>query len=461
MLQKHSSLKAMNQTTSDLTYNYSHHYEIDEEQAVPSHQLSSDDIQLQANSCYQIANTGRITEQDKENNNFVMHDGDSINQLHQNCAYVGLRESKQKAQRTIPKNQTNNQDVKKNKNKKVKICLFAITVINIVLLSLALSAIGLSVVTYKRLLTASAEAILVPMQLDSNNNEEPSIETQLNQTQLNIYQALAELNTSKNEIMILQEQLDAIGTNLTQVLLSLDAINNTSQENVKQLASLQLQLHCGAGEWLHVIFINMSDPLNQCPPSWVEENVDGVRACGRGTTGPGCLSTTFNTGGQQYRRVCGRAIGYQHGHPDAFNSLGTFNDVYVDGLSITYGTPRQHIWTYAAAVTEALLVPHRNSNCPCASEPGASPPPIVANNYYCESGNPDPVIPSPNVLSNDPLWDGENCEGTCCSSGKSPPWFSVELPEPTNDMIEARLCGNEHSDSAEDVLINIFEIYVQ
>ena len=455
----------MDQTTSDLTYS---HYGIDKEQAVPSHQHSVDDIQLQTNSCYQATSVGRIREQNKAKNNYVMHDVDSINQLYQNCAYIGLRESKQKAQRTIPQNQsqnqTNNQDIKKNKNKKVKIFLFTMALINIMLPLLTLLTIALSVVTYKRLPIATSEATLVSMQLDSSNNEKLLIETQLNQTQLNISQALAEVISTNNEIMMLQERLDAIDTNLSQVLLSLDAINNVSLENEKQLASLQLQLYCGVGEWYRVVFMNMSDPLNQCLPSWVEENVDEVRACGRGTTDDGCLSTTFNTGELQYRKVCGRAIGYQYGNTDAFAVPGTIDQVYVDGLSITYGAPRQHIWTYAAAVSEVPINADRytTSNCPCASEPGASPSSFLGNNWYCESGNPDPVNPAgPKFLSNDPLWDGKNCEGTCCSNGKSPPWFSVELPGPTNDIIEARLCANEHSDNHEDVFIKIFEVYIQ
>ena len=35
------------------------------------------------------------------------------------------------------------------------------------------------------------------------------------------------------------------------------------------------------------------------------------------------------------------------------------------------------------------------------------------------------------------------CEGECCSNGKSPPWFSVTLPNPTYDDIEVRICGDE------------------
>ena len=255
-------------------------------------------------------------------------------------------------------------------------------------------------------------------------------------------------------------------TSLDQVLEQQKSEKKHLVNEISSILSLNYFFidQCGDGLWYKLVSINMSDPLNQCPPSWVEENVDEVRACGRGTIDAGCLSTTFNTGELQYRKVCGRAIGYQYGNTDAFAVSGTINQVYVDGLSITYGAPRQHIWTYAAAVSEVPINADRytTSNCPCASEPGASPSSFLGNNWYCESGNPDPVNPAgPKFLSNDPLWDGKNCEGTCCGNGKSPPWFSVELPGPTNDIIEARLCANEHSDNHKDVFIKIFEVYIQ
>ena len=69
--------------------------------------------------------------------------------------------------------------------------------------------------------------------------------------------------------------------------------------------------------------------------------------------------------------------------------------------------------------------------------------------------------PRSSLLFNDPLWDGEDCEGSCCSNGKTPPWFSVQLTTSTNEDIEARICTNEHSDINEDIFIEIFEIYVQ
>ena len=207
----------------------------------------------------------------------------------------------------------------------------------------------------------------------------------------------------------------------------------------------------------------MSKLDNQCPPSWVEENEGGVRACGRDTVDGGCVSATFSNGGLRYSKVCGRAIGYQYGHTDAFNIEFpgvTLEDNYVDGLSITYGhQPRQHIWTYASAAFEGQL-DSQESNCPCSNNPGTVAPTYLGNNWYCESGNPTADIPRV-LLSDDPLWDGQDCEGSCCPSGKSPPWFSVELSGTTSEDIEARVCGTEHSDNSEDVFIAVFEMYIQ
>ena len=223
---------------------------------------------------------------------------------------------------------------------------------------------------------------------------------------------------------------------------------------------------CGEEPWHQLVAINMSSADSQCPDGWVEENEGGVRACGRRSVGPSCQSVLLNSEHQmRYSRVCGRAIGYQYGDPDAFSqreSGVTVDQNYVDGLSITYGSPRKHLWTFAAAVREGDSMPIYSTifHCPCSVRPGAPPPPFVGNNWYCESGNPNPGSGRGSLLPDDPLWDGVNCEGTCCSDGKSPPWFSVELPAPTSDYIEARLCGNEQS-GEEDVFIDIFEIYIQ
>ena len=59
------------------------------------------------------------------------------------------------------------------------------------------------------------------------------------------------------------------------------------------------------------------------------------------------------------------------------------------------------------------------------------------------------------------LWDGRGCisSNPCCSFN-NPPWFYKQLPQPTTDNIEMRVCKDEDA-SNEDVAIEIVEIYVQ
>ena len=223
--------------------------------------------------------------------------------------------------------------------------------------------------------------------------------------------------------------------------------------------------YCGFGLWYRVAHLNMSNSSQQCPSAWREYNSSGVRGCRRPESSSGSCHATFYRTSRQYSRVCGRVIGYQIGSPDAFASRAvgqTIDSYYVYGVSVTHGEPRNHIWTLAVGLTEGRY-PSQQYNCPC-SKPGdpnnISPPSFVGNNYYCESGNPADTVIFSNLYSTDPLWDGHQCEGQCCSDGKSPPWFSVDLPNPTIDNIEVRICMGQRS-SHDDATIQLLELYVQ
>ena len=209
----------------------------------------------------------------------------------------------------------------------------------------------------------------------------------------------------------------------------------------------------------------------QCPSPLRQYSANGVRACGRPTSVGtfSCLSLRFpSSGGHQYSRVCGQVIGYQIGSTDVFaDQQNSIDTGYVDGVSITYGTsPRTHIWTYAAGLSEQLLTGNQVYSCPClvagSSYSPQTPPSFVGNNYYCESGNPTSAFEHTRVFryTSDPLWDGQQCEGQCCSNGMTPPWFNVTLAGPTSDDIEVRICGTE-STSNENTPIQIMELYVQ
>ena len=203
----------------------------------------------------------------------------------------------------------------------------------------------------------------------------------------------------------------------------------------------------------------MSDPSQQCPSAWKEGNVTGIRFCGGPySNGFACHGTSYTTG-RQYNKVCGRVTGYQIGFTLAFGYWTvdeTIDSYYVDGVSVTHGTPRNHIWTFAAGLIDEDDYYH----CPC-NDPNSTnnqvPPPFVGDNYYCESGNPYSNNNSSEMFTNDPLWDGQQCEGQCCSDGKSPPWFSVDLLNSTTDDIEVRICGYRY----EGIGLQLLELFIQ
>ena len=115
-----------------------------------------------------------------------------------------------------------------------------------------------------------------------------------------------------------------------------------------------------------------------------------------------------------------------------------------------------------AGLTEHGTSSHSRSTCPCSNIDGQAqnPPASIGNNYYCESGNSESRFRQGHLYQEDKLWDGQQCEGTCCNSTMSPPWFSVQLPAPTTDAIEVSICCDQGT-SDEDVLVELIEIYAQ
>ena len=172
--------------------------------------------------------------------------------------------------------------------------------------------------------------------------------------------------------------------------------------------------------------LDMTDQNQQCS-SGFRYVASPRRSCGRPEyTIMSCVSTTFSVNGVKYSRVCGRIVGYQFGDPNAFRdgpNPRVIDDLYVEGVSLTHGSsPRTHIWTFAAALHE--YTSHATSTCQCTrtdtdTTGQVTVPPFVNN----------------------------------------PPWFCKQLPQPTSDDIEIRLCGNEGP--GEDTPIEVVEIYVK
>ena len=158
-------------------------------------------------------------------------------------------------------------------------------------------------------------------------------------------------------------------------------------------------------------------------------------------------------------------VGYQKGTPDGIGGSNegrypsrSINGPYVDGVSITYGTPRKHIWTYAIGYTDNAH--HHYSNCPCSHYPGYWPPAFVHENYYCESGASTSASTS-RYYTSDPVWDGEGCpsDSSCCSE-PSLPWFHRQIPLTSDKYLEARICRDEPY-SNEGILVKEIKLYVQ
>ena len=218
-----------------------------------------------------------------------------------------------------------------------------------------------------------------------------------------------------------------------------------------------MKLKCGGveGGWMQVVDVDMNRD-ESCPGTW-QKTTTPRKLC-LGSTISGCASSDFYVKGVSYEHICGRAKGYQKGNMDAFQSIiQSIDDSYVDGISITIGSPRKHVWTYAAGLSDDH--DYKCCNCPCASHPGPSPPAFVGNDYYCESGVVGIYESAPYYLS-DALWDGNGCTaGNGCCAQIGMPWFYRKLPGPVDEHFEVRICKNE-AHIHEDVAIENLEIFV-
>ena len=211
------------------------------------------------------------------------------------------------------------------------------------------------------------------------------------------------------------------------------------------------------GGWMRLAYFNMSEPGASCPTSLRQVNTP-TKLCGR-RTAPGCSGVTFPTDGICYSKVCGQARGYQYYSTDAFVPPDNINSAYVDGISITYGSPRRHLWTYAAGLSGDYN--YGLDNCPCAKYPGRDPPAFVGLDYYCESGVTGRWGDNIRIALEDPLWDGDGCgPGNNCCNQTGMPWFYRTLPQEVGDDIEVRLCSSQ-AIANEEVYAELVEIYVQ
>ena len=251
---------------------------------------------------------------------------------------------------------------------------------------------------------------------------------------------------------------------MDELVLSAEVLQNL----VQQLKDTQANGGCspetymcgGTEGWRRAVYLDMTDSTSKCPSGWRLTDYT-KRTCGKVTYGTRiCDSVTFPVSGGEYSKVCGKIRGYQFGTPEGFRSYyrgqTTINDAYAAGVSLTYGSPRQHVWTFVASYAEGS---QSNGACPCDTGSNINVVPFVGQDYFCESGLNAAWSGQYIFHPDDPLWDGENClpSSSCCSQN-NPPDFVKELSGPTTDDLEARICVNDPSD---DVAIELIELYVQ
>ena len=246
----------------------------------------------------------------------------------------------------------------------------------------------------------------------------------------------------------------------------------TANDGTKYVYCNMKELCGSGGGWTRLAYLDMTDSTENCPSGFRLYQSGGVRVCGRATSSVGsCTSVQFPSNGISYSQVCGRVVGYQFGTTNADdptlgdpNSHNDINSYYVDGVSITRGSPRQHVWTLMAGLNEASILGNGHSNCPCSqgSTQNSTLQSFIGNDYYCESGNPATGGTWQHILyTSDPLWDGKGCgslEGNCCTA-PGLPWFHKVLNTTTTDYLELRMCGDE--DTNEDTPVSFYELYVK
>uniref|UniRef100_A0A1X7UKF6 Fibrinogen C-terminal domain-containing protein n=1 Tax=Amphimedon queenslandica TaxID=400682 RepID=A0A1X7UKF6_AMPQE len=211
---------------------------------------------------------------------------------------------------------------------------------------------------------------------------------------------------------------------------------------------------CGSGgAWTRLAYLDMTDVTQNCPSGFGLYQSGGVKACGRpATNGGSCVSVQFSSNGISYSQICGRVTGYQYKATDA-PVRSDINSYYVDGVSITRGSPRQHVWTFMSGFSDAYNI----NTCNCGQQHQV----FIGYNYFCESGNPTNTANQ--LFISDPLWDGQGCgslESACCSV-TGIPWFHRDYGSTTTtDYIELRVCGDEAT-SNEDSPVSFYEIYIK
>lgn len=253
-------------------------------------------------------------------------------------------------------------------------------------------------------------------------------------------------------------------------------INNTEKSVFKVFCDMSLSCNGMAGGWMRIAQLNASSLDYQCPSGFNISENSGIFSCAMNSEIPGCSSIVFSSKKLRSSKVCGTVRAYSkksqnepqtsfsashsrslsgsraslpisHAQTPVKGSLSkslsgfhssvhSLNENYLDGISITSGMPRRHIWSYVAG------------QCPCTE----GKPSYVRNHYSCGFRADDCPISGICTL---PIWGRT---GKCLSYNL--PWFYRETEFSVLDDVEVRVCGNPHVGN-EQILIGVVQVFVQ
>jgi hypothetical protein len=203
------------------------------------------------------------------------------------------------------------------------------------------------------------------------------------------------------------------------------------------------------GGWARAIDL---DPTRDgCPTRW---DFDAT-AMGCSIARPDCTGETrtfvVEVPVEQWREVRGYVRGYQFRTPDGFRtSASSLDNHYVDGVSITTGNPRRHLWTLGVG----LFMPPGTAPNACPCDGGPAPPSFVGDQWTCETGNDAPTFENePIWYVDDPLWDSDAHVAGCAAADD---WFVSSLETPSADPIEVRIMLDQCDDGLAVTALRLF-----
>ena len=201
------------------------------------------------------------------------------------------------------------------------------------------------------------------------------------------------------------------------------------------------------GQWRRIAYLNTSEANWQCPGHLIKKTTPP--SCIISGDNHACSSVFFSNNGLPYSQVCGRIHATYFNSPDGFSyftnersDMPSIDDNYVDGVSLTHGCPRNHIWTFSATVSQ-LCCEGCMANC------NWKVPSFIGTNYSCALVDTCTTSPSRCPL----LWNGE---GDQCVGNEA---FYRTLTQNTYDDTEMRVCRDQAS-TDEDILLTFVEIFV-